>query len=154
MLQRQKFRILRPSTTAVLGIVSVVTLLGVSSIPANAATAPSGCNTGYACFFADANFKKGPYSVAGTESNFQTINAKLCPSGTLNDCISSVWNNKSSAAKYPYLYLFVSANWADTTYLKVPRQQGFNDLSKKQCTHTGCGPNHTYNDAISSNEWH
>lgn len=108
------------------------------------ATGLSSCPSTYACFWVNTNYSGTMGKVAGNNPNYTALsNSSGCPSGTWNDCISSIANRGTQCT----VYFYQNAN-----YSKSAR---WHSLSRgDQVANFGTGYNDPgFNDVISSNRW-
>lgn len=103
----------------------------------NAITAaPPGCTATNVCFWNGTNYSDGPGRLSGSNSNWTAFSHSSCPTGTWNDCASSVYNNGTSCSAN----LWTTANYGGSR-LTLGIGSGQTALSS------------TMNNAISSNNW-
>jgi hypothetical protein len=57
------------------------------------AAVPSGCSSGYVCFWVNAGYNDGPGKLNGVNANWTVFSHSTCPNGTWADCISSAYND-------------------------------------------------------------
>lgn len=124
------------------------TLLGMTALvalPATPAAASlSQCASGFICVWNATGYTDGPGSFGGSNQNWSLFSHSTCPSGTWNNCASSVYNHGSSGLG---VNVYVDIDYA-TGSLCVPQGAGASDLSVWQYTN---GAN--ANNSISSNFW-
>lgn len=124
-------------TTSMAGAAGTTSTAGAPA--AAPAAAPSGCPAQYACFWKNANFNDGPGKVKGDNEDFRALAHGSCPSGTWNDCISSIYNNGRSCTVFFF---------KDINYRGEKHSLGLGD-SVSDISRWVSG----FNDQISSNRW-
>jgi hypothetical protein len=90
-----------PKWSRTLGIVGVLLMmLCASGVVAQGAQASVGdCGSGaYLCFWKNAQYSDGPGRLASAQ-NLTSWSHSSCPSGTWNDCISSLYNRQGHCAR-------------------------------------------------------
>jgi hypothetical protein len=101
------------------------------------------------CFWVDANFVGAMGHVFGTNDAWNTFvfNQAACPTGTWNDCASSLFNAGSEIA---IVFMNIDRKANDRFQCIAPGTMAFKNLAADNYPQN---PNPTMNDSISSNEW-
>jgi hypothetical protein len=106
--------------------------------------APAGCGSGNLCFWNNSGFNDGPGQLAGTNPNWGVFAHGSCPSGTWDNCVSSLFNNGNTSAANVWRYTNyggAGACWA----------KGTGNSNLASVNYPGTSVN--MNDTISSNNW-
>jgi hypothetical protein len=90
------------------------------------------------CFWKDAEYRGGIGKVSARNDDFRVFPKASCPSGTWNDCISSVYNKTGYCARLYYGY------GATGSYQNLTSYDAYDDLSYNPSA---------LNDQISSNRF-
>lgn len=116
------------------------------SSPVAPAAVPTTCTSGNVCFWKNAGFNDGPGKLANKNPDWSAFAHPSCPSGTWNDCASSLAN----AGVNCNAVLWNSPNYKGDTIthsLTLTRGSSVQDLSNLGDAGSA------FNDKISSNSW-
>ncbi|MEV0439699.1 peptidase inhibitor family I36 protein [Streptomyces spectabilis] len=132
---------------------SALMLGGLAAVPASAGDSSGGgseaaaleCGAGDACFWVHSNYGGARGRVSGNNPDFRVFPQSQCPSGTWNDCISSIANRGRSCTVY---------FWTGFNYSGRYHSLGRDDEVPNFAAAPPVGYNDpAFNDAISSNHW-
>lgn len=107
---------------------------------------PASCapHHGDLCIYNNANYNDGPGLFAGPNPDWTIFPHASCPSGTWNDCVSSLWNNGNTDAVG--LYQNINYGGAGVCWEKGTGAANLNGVDYP-------GTNINMNDTFSSNFW-
>ncbi|MER5838787.1 peptidase inhibitor family I36 protein [Streptomyces prasinus] len=115
----------------------------VSAPAAQAAYSDCPQESGYLCFWQDANYSGGPGKLDGNNTDWRAFSRPNCQSGTWNDCASSIANEGLSCEAVVHEH----PNYGGSSWV-INR-----DTYAANLTQWGKPSGGTWNDAISSNRW-
>ncbi|MFI5841549.1 peptidase inhibitor family I36 protein [Catenuloplanes sp. NPDC051500] len=126
-----------------LSVAQSAAVLAESAPAAAAAAAPPNCTPTNLCFWNYINYSDGPGRLSGSNPNWGAFSHASCPSGTWNDCASSLFNNGTSCTAHVYYY---------TNYGTPVHNIGIGGARTNLANYsTGLG--NTWDNNIRSNNW-
>ncbi|WBB77276.1 peptidase inhibitor family I36 protein [Micromonospora sp. WMMD882] len=134
----------RRTAAAAVGVVLAAGAGAVALAPAaQAAHADCPQESGYLCFWDGTNYAGTPGKLSGANTNWTAFPRSGCPSGTWNDCASSIWNEGLSCDAVVHS----AANYGGDPWV-IKRDTGAANLADWKRPSGG-----NWNNVISSNKW-